>query len=253
MSNSHSPSHATTAVNNAESQLDALIAKIHGLSGGKTPVGMCETGPSSPPPSLQPSSSHPARRPFQIADAPNPQAISPSPGQTSPPIAPPASIVTGSVSIPRVHGFQPSRDEPWRPSEPETFEKCGIPDSVIETITYRFLLSIGECDGRTVADQLKLPFRMVEPLLTRLKMEQHVAYRSSTATNDYIYVLTESGRAMARNCNMDGTYFGACPVRLRDYVASVKYQTVEGQHPKREDLLRAFSDLLINPDRKSVV
>lgn len=208
---------------------------------------MREAGPSTPPPSFDSASSRPASRPFHDADSPNPQAISPSPGLTAPPTAASASIAAGSVSAPRVHGFQPSRDEPWRPSEPETFEKCGIPDSVIETITFRFLLSIGECNGRTVADQLKLPFRMVEPLLTRLKMEQHVAYRSSTSTNDYIYVLTESGRAMARNCNMDGTYFGACPVRLRDYVASVKYQTVEGQHPKREDLLRAFSDLLINP------
>ncbi|MGV3483192.1 MAG: AAA family ATPase, partial [Planctomycetaceae bacterium] len=119
--------------------------------------------------------------------------------------------------------------------------------SMLEAISMRFLLSIGECEGRTVADQVKLPFRLVEPTLTRLKMEQHVAYRSSTETNDYVYVLTESGRAMARNYNKDCSYYGACPVRLKDYVASVKYQSVEGQHPKRADLLRAFSDLLINP------
>ena len=131
--------------------------------------------------------------------------------------------------------------------EPESMARMGVAESMLEALVFRYLLSVGESNGKAVADQLKLPFRMVEPLLNRLKMEQHVAYRSSTATNDYIYVLTESGRTMARNFVKDCTYYGACPVKLRDYVASVKYQSVEGQHPKREDLLRAFSDLLINP------
>ena len=122
-----------------------------------------------------------------------------------------------------------------------------IPETTVEAIVFRFLLNAGESEGRTIADQLKLPFRLVEPILTRLKTEQELAYRSSTATSDYVYMLTESGRAAARNYLKDCTYFGACPVKLRDYIASVKSQTVANQHPKREDLLRAFSDLLISP------
>lgn len=143
--------------------------------------------------------------------------------------------------------FEPSRDEPWRPAEPDTLKKTFISESTVEALIFRFLLNAGESEGRTIADQLKLPFRLVEPILNRLKMEQEVAYRSSTATSDYVYVLTESGRTSARNYLKDCTYFGACPVKLRDYIESVKHQTVANQHPKREDLLRAFSDLLINP------
>lgn len=111
----------------------------------------------------------------------------------------------------------------------------------------RFLLAGGESAGRQIAEQLKLPFRMIEPILERLKSDQSVAYRRGTETGDYVYVLTEAGRAIARGLTKDCTYYGACPVSLEDYRASVKAQTVEGQHPRREDLEKAFSDLLIDP------
>ncbi len=126
-------------------------------------------------------------------------------------------------------------------------EKAGINESILEAIMYRFLLTAGESEGRKIADQVKVPFRLVEPILTRMKMEQNIAYKNATATNDYVYVLTETGRQIARNHNADCTYFGACPVRLEDYIKSVRYQTIEGQYPKKADLVRAFSDLLINP------
>lgn len=118
---------------------------------------------------------------------------------------------------------------------------------MLEGIIYRFLNTCGESEGRRIADQVKLPFRMVEPILVRMKAEQNVGYKNATATNDYIYVLTESGRQVARSHARDSTYYGACPVRLKEYIESVKYQTIEGQFPKRDDLRAAFHDLLINP------
>ncbi|QEF99425.1 hypothetical protein Mal15_34890 [Stieleria maiorica] len=160
----------------------------------------------------------------------------------------PKQSLGGGVEIPAGPlGFEPSRDEAWRPVEPESMEKAGINESILEAIMYRFLLTAGESEGRKIADQVKVPFRLVEPILTRMKMEQNIAYKNATATNDYVYVLTETGRQIARNHNSDCTYFGACPVRLEDYIKSVRYQTIEGQYPKKADLVRAFSDLLINP------
>ena len=160
----------------------------------------------------------------------------------------PKQTLGGSIEIPPGPlGFTPSRDEAWRPVEPETIQGAGINESILEAIIYRYLLTAGESEGRNVADQVKVPFRLVEPILTRLKMEQNIAYKNATATNDYVYILTETGRQIARNHNSDCTYFGSCPVRLEDYIKSVQYQTIEGQYPKKADLVRAFSDLLINP------
>ena len=144
-------------------------------------------------------------------------------------------------------GFTPSRDEPWRPPEPHDIRSAGVNESILEASVYRFLLSMGEAEGRQVAAQVKLPFRMIEPLMARLKMEQNVAYKNATATNDYVYVLTENGRNVARNYLTDSTYYGACPVTLKSYVASVRHQTLEGQQPKKKELIKAFRDLLISP------
>ncbi len=235
-----SPSSATedSPANRAENQLDALIARIHGLGGGKSPLGGIGPEPVASPPTAT-AAAHAAPPTAQHPAAQNPAVQNPA--AAGPRVAQP------TAATPATGPYKPSRDEPWRPPEPDTVGNCGIRESVIEAIALRFMQNVGECEGRTVADQLKLPFRMVEPVLTRLKMEQFVAYRSGTATNDYVYVLTESGRALARTHIADCSYFGACPVRLKDYMASVKLQSVEGQHPKRDDLLRAFSDLLINP------
>ena len=142
---------------------------------------------------------------------------------------------------------QPSRDEPWRPLEPDDLMQGGVNEALLEAIVYRYLLNVGEATGRDVSDQVKLPFRLVEPILSRLKMEQHVAYKSATNTNDYVYVLTDQGRQIARGHQRDCAYVGACPVSLGQYVESVALQSIEGQFPKKRDLESAFSDLLINP------
>ncbi|MCO8125305.1 ATPase with chaperone activity [Stieleria sp. TO1_6] len=208
------------------------------------PVGQAQSAP--PPPTLPPSphqgsqtTSHRSKLPAHLRSAPASSTATPGPK---------AALGYDGRDIPAGPlGFKPSRDEVWRPVEPESMEQAGINESILEAIIYRYLLTAGEAEGRKISDQVKVPFRLIEPILIRLKMEQHVGYRSATATNDYVYVLTESGRQIARNHSADCTYFGACPVRLDDYVKSVRYQTIEGQYPKKADLIQAFSDLLINP------
>ena len=253
----------------ADSQLDALISRIQSLSSdeGKAKPAAVPAEPQVRPPQQQPA------RPAAPGQQTQPRPTGPTRPQNGPPPAtpqPPASrppapvvtekpkpkaeggpqqTVTSKIKIPDGPlGFKPSRDEVWRPVEPETIETAGVNETILEAIIYRYLQNIGEAEGRRISNQVKLPFRMVEPLLTRLKMEQNVAYKNATATNDYVYVLTETGRNIARNHINDCTYYGACPVMLNDYIKSISYQTIEGQYPKKSDLERAFSDLLINPN-----
>lgn len=138
-------------------------------------------------------------------------------------------------------------NEPIIPLEPVSLEAAGINGLIVEEIVMRFLLNRGEAPGRVIADQIKLPFRLIEPTLTRLKAQQLTAYLGATAMNDYIHTLSDAGRDRARRHMQKTTYFGAAPIPLAQYIASVKYQSVEHQHPSREDLRMAFSDLLIAP------
>ena len=227
-----------SSADDMDNKLDALLSRIQTLSGDDS------AAPSAP-------AERPKQQPRRAAAAPQggpppaakrPQSPAPPPRRQAPAAAKKEAQAASSML-----GFEPNRDEPWRPEEPKTLADAGINESLLEAIVYRYLLNCGEAEGRKIADQVKLPFRMIEPLVTRLKMEQHVAYKSATATNDYVYVLTETGRAIARNHQSDCTYYGACPVTLYDYISSVKRQTIEGQYPKKKDLLKAFQDLLINP------
>ncbi|MFN9984572.1 MAG: hypothetical protein ACK52S_03370 [Pirellula sp.] len=137
--------------------------------------------------------------------------------------------------------------EPIVPLEPNSLEQAGVSANMVEEIVMRFLLNRGESPGRNIADQIRLPFRLIEPVLYRLKMQQLTVYLGSTAMNDYIHGLTDAGRERARRHLQKSTYFGAAPVPLEQYIQSVKLQSVEQQHPNGEDLKRAFSDLLVPP------
>lgn len=250
----------TSSVNQ---QLDSLLLRIQAMTAGEpsadrqrqtprqTPRPAVESDPLAIPPAPA-SPAIPASPAARAIASEVPPHLHAQEGQSP---GHPASLSTSRAplqsatrrQVPAPIGFIPGRDEPWRPTEPLSFDQAHINETILEAIIFRCLLNTGELQGRRIAEQVKLPFRLVEPLLGRLKLEQHVAYKSSTATNDYVYVLTESGRAIARNHNSDSTYYGACPVRLNDYIESVRQQTIEGQYPKRADLQHAFHDLLISP------
>lgn len=181
--------------------------------------------------------------------APPPANVAPATVSTPPiapppsPAAPPPPIATNVGLLKITHDPK----EPMLPLEPQSLELAGLNGQVVEEIAMRYLLNRGESPGRTLADQLKLPFRLVEPTLNRLKAQQLTCYLGSTALNDYIHTLTDAGRDRARRHVQKTTYFGSAPIPLEHYIQSVKLQSVEHQHPTSEDLRRAFSDLLIAP------
>lgn len=132
------------------------------------------------------------------------------------------------------------------PREPERMEQVGLSIEEIERLIMKFLLARGSTEGRRVAQSLCLPFGLLAPVFNELKALQHLAYRNSTSMGDYEYMLTDTGRERARRYNEECTYFGACPVSLKDYVRSVKAQTITNFSTTISDLKRAFGDLIIN-------
>ncbi len=132
------------------------------------------------------------------------------------------------------------------PTEPLSFAEAKLSESEVEDLVLKFLLARGDASGRDIADQIKLPFLLLEEMLRQLKLEQWVVHRGAAAMNDYQYQLTDKGRERARRLTQHCTYFGAAPVTLADYVASVAAQSLTRQHPTADDLRHAFDDLLIN-------
>lgn len=134
----------------------------------------------------------------------------------------------------------------FMPLEPSSLQAAGLAESEVEALALKFLLTCGEAAGREIAEQIKLPFLLVEPLLRQMKYNQLVVHRGTAPMNDFIYQPSELGRERAQRLAQHCTYFGAAPVSLQDYVAAVEAQSLTKQQPTAEDLSRAFADLLLS-------
>jgi predicted ATPase with chaperone activity len=173
------------------------------------------------------------------------------PDEASGPAAAADSSARGRGAAERHHqvgeGPESAGRNEFRPPAPTSLREAQLTETEVESLILKYLLVRGEAVGRVVADQIRLPFGLVEPLLRTLKSEQVVVYKDTTEFNDYLYTLTDLGRERARRFMRDCSYYGSAPVSLEHYVASVAAQSLQHQSPKEAELREAFSDLLINP------
>ena len=133
------------------------------------------------------------------------------------------------------------------PIEPRSFQEAQLTESEIEALALKYLLARGDVSGRAIADQIKLPFVLLDELLRRMKNDQLIGHRGAAPMNDYQYQLTELGRERARRLAAHCSYFGAAPVSLKDYIAGVQAQSITHQRPSPESLREAFADLQLSP------
>ena len=157
---------------------------------------------------------------------------------SSSPAAAEARPAEGTASAAAVTGFLPVA--------PRSLSDAGLTESMVESLVLKFLLAKGDASGRQIADQLKLPFVLLEELLRGMKNDQLLAHHGSAPMNDFNYQLTDLGHEQARRHWAHGSYCGAAPITLKDYIASVNAQSLTAQQPSGEQLRRAFADLTIN-------
>jgi hypothetical protein len=146
---------------------------------------------------------------------------------------------------------EPLRDDvkhrnQWQPSEPKSLVEAGVTEGQLEHLALKCLGSCGDMSGHDLAEHHAMPFRLMEPVLAELKQAQLVGFRSSALMNDYVYQLTDLGRERSKKLAEYCSYFGAAPVPLNHYIESVSEQTLTKVHPTKQDLERAFADLLVN-------
>ncbi len=136
------------------------------------------------------------------------------------------------------------------PVQPTSLEQTSLDDNVVSALILKFLYIRGSFNGRVIADQLKLPFGILEKQLFALKNQLLVAYRGSSVGGDYQYELTPKGVEQARIHVAHCTYCGAAPVSITEYLESITRQSLKNLKPNFEQVADALSDLVIN---KSVI
>ncbi len=129
----------------------------------------------------------------------------------------------------------------------DSFDEAGLNPAVLESLVLKYMLSVGMAPGRRIAAELGLPFGPFPEFLRQLKNQQILTYANSSSAGDYVYSLTDTGRGRARDYQAECAYVGTAPVPYRAYLEAVAAQTITSEHPKEEDLRRAFADLIV-PD-----
>ena len=137
-------------------------------------------------------------------------------------------------------------EEAYRPTEPTSLEETGLSIALIESIILKQLSLVGTQTGRKLAENVCLPFRILEELYQSLRARQLIVHKGSAPFNDYSYTLTEQGRDTAQIAMASCAYVGPVPVPLTDYVLATEAQTIRAESPKRTELSRAFSDISVD-------
>jgi predicted ATPase with chaperone activity len=139
-------------------------------------------------------------------------------------------------------------DETYVPAEPGSIEETGLSATLIEALICKYVLVVGSASGRQIAEQVCLPFGILEPIYRNLRQRQILVHSAAAQMNDYYYVLTDQGRQFAQRLMESCTYVGSAPVPLVDYVVSVEAQTIRAEAPKQHHLAKAFADISVEPE-----
>jgi hypothetical protein len=135
------------------------------------------------------------------------------------------------------------------PPIPVTLADTGLGADQVEQLIIKSLYG-GESTGLALADRLRLPYPILEPIIERARQERLVDVRGALGSggSTYRYALTDAGRERARQYLEINHYAGPAPVPLAAYVAAMKSLADARGYIDRERLRQGFSHLVV-PDR----
>ena len=135
------------------------------------------------------------------------------------------------------------------PPVPARLEDTGLAADQLEQLLVKHLYG-GECTGLTLAERLRLPFNILEPLIERLRSLMLAEVRGTTGTSSasYRYALTDLGHARAVQYLQINTYTGVAPVPLASYIAQMRVLAASRGYIDRERLRRGFGHLIVSDE-----
>jgi hypothetical protein len=136
---------------------------------------------------------------------------------------------------------------PAAPPVPVTLEDTGLGADKIEQLLIKALYG-GETTGLLLADDIRLPYTILEPLVERARAERLIEVRGATGTGSagYRYALTDLGRDRARQLFEINHYSGAAPVPLQRYIEVMQALLASRGYIDRERLRQGFEHLIVD-------
>jgi len=133
------------------------------------------------------------------------------------------------------------------PGAPAKIEDTGLST---DQLTQLFIKSLypGEASGVTIAERIRLPYSVFEPLVEHARVEKLIEVRGTTGAGGagYRYALTDLGRDRARQFLDANQYVGPAPVPLAAYVQQMKAASAGRGFIDRDRLRKGFEHLIID-------
>ncbi|MBI5033660.1 MAG: ATP-binding protein [Chloroflexi bacterium] len=140
-------------------------------------------------------------------------------------------------------------NQPNLPSEPRSIEETGLSIAFLADLALKTMYTRGFLMGHEISEAIKLPFTgIMDKVLDYLRREHLTEVKGSGGFGEssYQYVISEEGRARARELMEQNQYVGSAPVRLEAYTQMVAAQSVSGQIITQDMLKRSFSHLVLS-------
>jgi hypothetical protein len=132
---------------------------------------------------------------------------------------------------------------------PITLEQTGLAPDQVEMLMVKTLHG-GEMTGLAIAERMRLPFQVIEPLLDRARAERLIEVRgmAGSGTASYRFALTDLGRDRAQQYLAASQYCGPAPVPLATYVEYMRQLAEARGFLDRTRLASAFTHLVVGDE-----
>jgi hypothetical protein len=133
------------------------------------------------------------------------------------------------------------------PQVPRTLADTGLAVDHVEQLILKTLYQ-GELAGTAIAESMRLPYSILEPLIERARAERLLEVRGASGTGSagYRYALTDLGRDRTREYLAVNGYIGPAPVPLHQYYETMMRLKAARGFVERDRLRNAFSHLIIS-------
>ena len=104
---------------------------------------------------------------------------------------------------------------------PPSLEELDISQSLVNDILLRLTYTEGEVSATHAEEVVKLPYRLLDDMLAWMQQEHLVEVSKAVGSlgrRGYVYSLTDSGRARAKEAFERTQYIGPAPIPIEKYM-----------------------------------
>jgi len=154
---------------------------------------------------------------------------------------------TSALNIPTVQRFEGMEDIL---TPPASLDDLDIKQGLVTDILLRLTYNEGEVSATRAEDVIKLPYRIIDEMLTWLQQEHLIEVAKAVGSlgrRGYVYNLTDTGRARAKEALDRSLYVGPAPVPLEKYSQAVLNQATV-KKLNRQEVQQALGHLILPKD-----